>query len=80
MLDHVWQTGPQTVFQSLMPSPPNHRLLHLVRHKKATKRTRQSATGHAYVMGGYREDDRNPNCSGLSMPFLPLAALMFLLG
>ena len=63
-----------------MPSPPTHRLLHPVRHKKAAKRTRQSATGDAYVVGGYRDDDWNPDCPGLSMPFVPLAALMFLLG
>ena len=57
MLDHVWLTGLLAVFQSRLPSPPTHRLLHLVRHKKATKRTRQSAAGDAYVVGGYRDDD-----------------------
>ena len=79
-LDHVWLTGLQAVFQSQMPSPQTHRLLHPVRHKKATKRTRQSATGDAYVVGGYRDDDWNPDCPRPSMPFVPLAALMFLLG
>ena len=79
-LDHVWLTGLQAVFQSPMPSPLTHRLLHPVRHKKATKRTRQSATGDAYVVGGYRDDDWNLHYPGPSMLFVPLAALMFLLG
>ena len=55
-LDHVWLTGLQAVFKSRMPHPLTYRLLHPVRHKKATKRTRQSAMGHAYVVGGYRDD------------------------
>ena len=38
-LDHVWFTGLQAVFQSRMPSPLTHCLLHPVRHKKASKRT-----------------------------------------
>ena len=77
--DHVWLIGLQAVFPSRMPVPPIHHLLHLVRHKKATKRTRQSATGDTYVVGGYRDDDWNPYRLGWSMPFVPLAALMFLL-
>ena len=51
-----------------------------MRHKKATKRKRHPATGDAYVVGGHKEDNWNPDCLGLSMPFVPLAALMFLLG
>ena len=78
--DHVWFTGRQAVSQSRMPSPLTHRLLHPVRHKKPSKRTRQSAAGDAYVVGGYRDDNCNPDYPGPSMPFVPLAALMFLLG
>ena len=48
--------------------------------KKATKRTRQSVTGEVYVVGGYREDDWKPDYSGLSVPFVPLTALMCFLG
>ena len=79
-LDHVWFTGLQAVFQSRMPGPLTHRLLHPVRHKKASKRTRQSTAGDAHVVGGYRDDNRDSDCPGPSMPFVPLAALMFLLG
>ena len=57
-----------------MPRPPTPRLLHPVRHKKATKRTRQAATGDAYVVGGYREDDWNLDCLGLSVPLVPVDA------
>ena len=32
------------------------------------------------MVGVYRDDDGCPACPGLSMPFVPLAALMFLLG
>ena len=63
-----------------MPGPPIHRLLHPGRHKKATKRTRHCAMGDEYVVGGYRENGWNTDCQGLSMTFVPLAALMFLLG
>ena len=56
----MWLAGLQAVFQSRMPSPPTHHLFHPLQHKKATKRTRQSATGKAYVVGGYREDNWNP--------------------
>ena len=80
MLDHVWLTGLESVFHSRLPRPPTHRVLHPVPHKKATKHTRQSATGDAYAVGGYRDDNCNPDCPGLSMPFVPPAALMFLLG
>ena len=79
-LDHVWLTVLQAVFQSRIPSPLTHRLLHPVRYKKATKRTRQSATGDVYVVAGYRDDDWNSDCLGTSMPFDPLAALIFLWG
>ena len=46
-LDHVWSLGLQAVFQSRMPSPLNHRLLHPLRHKKASKRTSQSTAGRS---------------------------------
>ena len=61
-------------------SPLTHRLLHPVRHKKATKCTRQSTTGDVYVVGGCRDHDWDPDCPGPSMPFVPLAAQMFLWG
>ena len=79
-LDHVWLTNVQTVFRSRMPSTLTHRLLHPVRHKKATKRTRQSTTGDLYMVEGCRNNDWNTHCPAPSMPFVPLAALMFLLG
>ena len=79
-LDHVWFTGLQTVFQPRVPGPLTHRLIHPVRRKKASKRTKQSAAGDAYVVGGYRDDSWDPDNPGPSMPFVPLAALMFLLG
>ena len=51
-----------------------------MRRKKASKRTRQSAAGDAYVVGGYRDDSWDPDKLGRSIAFVPLAALMFLLG
>ena len=33
-----------------------------------------------YVVGGYRDDDLNPECPRLLIPFTPPASLMFLLG
>ena len=63
-----------------MHGPLTHRLIHPVRRKKANQRTTQSAPGDAYVVGGYRDDDWDPGNPGPSMPFVPLAALMFLLG
>ena len=54
--------------------------LHPVRRKKASKRNRQSTAGDVYVVGGYREEGWDPANPGLSMPFVPLAALLFLLG
>ena len=63
-----------------MPSPLTHRLIHPLRRKKANKRTRQSTAGDAYVVGRYRDDNWDPDCPGPSMPFVLLAALMFLLG
>ena len=77
-LEHVWFTGLLAVFQSWMPCPVTHHLLHPVRHKNASKLTRQSTAADAYVVGGYRDDNRDPDCPGPSMPFVPLAALMFL--
>ena len=56
-LDHMWLTGLRAVFRSRLPNPPTHGLIHPVRHKKAPKRTRQSAAGDTYVVGGYTEDD-----------------------
>ena len=79
-LDHVSLTGLQTFFQSRMPSPLTHRPLHPLLHKMATKRTRQSATGHAYVVGRYGDHDWNQDCPGLSVPLVAMAALMFLWG
>ena len=63
-----------------MPSPLTRRLIHPVRGKVANKRTRQSTAGDAYVVGRYRDDNWDPDCPGPSMRFVPLAALMFLLG
>ena len=54
--------------------------MHPVRGKKASKRTRPSTTGDVYVVGAYREDGWDPENPGPSMPFVPLAALLFLLG
>ena len=64
----------------LKASLPVHRLLHPVRHKKATKRTKISATGDAYVVGGYKNQYWKPDCLGTSMPFTPPASLMVVLG
>ena len=61
-----------------MPSPLTHRLLHTVRHKTASKRSRQSAAGDAYVVGGYRDDKWNPDCPVHAIR--AVAALMYLLG
>ena len=79
-LDHVWLTGLRAVFRPQLPGPLTHRLIHPVRRKKASKRNRQSAAGDVYVVGGYREEGWDPANPGLSMPFVPLAALLFLLG
>ena len=79
-LDHVWFIGLRDVFRPQMPGPLTHRLIHTVRRKKASKRTRQSAAEDTYVPGRYRDDDWDPENPGPSMPFVPLAALMFLLG
>ena len=79
-LDHVWFTGLRDVFRPQLPSPFTHRLIHPVRRKKASKRNRQSTTGEVYVVGGYREEGWDPANPGLSMPFVPLATLLFLLG
>ena len=76
-LDHVWFTGLRDVFRPRLPGPLTHRL---IKSKKASKRTRQSTTGDVYVAGGYREDGWDPENPGPSMPFVPLAALPFLLG
>ena len=79
-LDHQWFTGLQAVFQSRVPGPLTHRLIHPVRRKMASKRTRQSTSGYVYVVGGYTDDNWDPDCPRPSMPFVPLAALLFLLG
>ena len=78
-LDHLWFTGLSDVFRLQLPSPLTHRLIHPVRRKKARKRNRQSTAGDVYVVGGYREEGWDPANPGLSMPFVPLAALLFLL-
>ena len=79
-LHHVWLTRLHDFFQPQVPGPLTHRLIHPVRRKKARKRTRQSATGDAYDVGGYREDGWDTENPGPSMPFVPLAALLFLIG
>ena len=79
-LDHVWFTGLCDVLRLQLPSPLTHRLIHPVRRKKASKRNRQSTAGDLYVVGGYREEGWDPANPGLSMPFVPLAAPLFLLG
>ena len=79
-LDCVWSTVFRDVFRPQMPGPLTHRLINAVRCKKASKRTRQSVAGDAYVVGGYRDDDWGPEKPGPSMPFVPLAALLFMLG
>ena len=79
-LDHVWFPGLRDVFRPQLPGPLTHRLIHPVRRKKASKRTRQSTTGGVYVVGGYREEGGDPMNAGQSMPFVSLAALRFLLG
>ena len=79
-LDHVWFTRLRDVFRLQLPGPLTHRLIHLVRRKKASKRNRQSTTGDVYVVDGYREEGWDPANPGQSMPFVPLAALLFLLG
>ena len=76
----MWFTGLRDVFRLQLPSPWTHRLIHPVHRKKASKRNRQSTTGDVYVVGAYREEGWDPANPGLSMPFLPLAALLFLLG
>ena len=79
-LDHVWFTGLRDVFQPRLPGPLTPCLIHPVRRKKASKRTRQSTTGDVYVVGGYREEGWDPANPGHSIQFVPLAALLFLLG
>ena len=79
-LDHVRFTGLRDVFRLQLPGPLTHRLIHPVRRKKASKCNRQSTTGDVYVVGGYREEGWDPASAGQSMPFVPLAALLFLLG
>ena len=79
-LDHVWFPGLCDVFRQRLPGPFTHRLIHPVRRKKASKRTRQSTTGDVYVVGGYREEGWDPANPVQSMPFVPLAVLLFLLG
>ena len=79
-LNHVWFTGLRDVFRPQLPSPLTHRLIHPVRRKKASKHIRQSTTGDVYVVGRYREEGWDPANPGQSMPFVPLAALLFLLG
>ena len=79
-LHHVWFTGLRDVFRPHLHGPLTHRLIHRVQRKKASKRTRQSTTGDVYVAGGYREEGWDPANPGQSTPFVPLAALLFLLG
>ena len=79
-LDHVSFTGLRGVFRSRLPGPLTHRLIHPVRSKKASKCTRQYTTGDVYVVGRYSDDGWVPENPGPSMPFVPLAALLSLLG
>ena len=79
-LDHVWFTGLRDVFHPQLPSPLTHRLIHPVRRKKASKRKKQCTAGDVYVVGEYRGEGWDPANPGLSMPFVPLAALLFLFG
>ena len=79
-LDHVWFTGLRDVFRLQLHGPWTHRLIHPVRRKKASKRARKSTTGDMYVVDGYREEGWDPANPWQSMPFVPLAALLFLLG
>ena len=79
-LDHVRLTGLQAVVQTRVPGPVTHHVIHPGRRKKASKRTGQSTAGDAYMVGGYRDDNWDLDCPGPSMPFVPLAALMFLPG
>ena len=72
--------GLRDVFRPQLPGPLTHRLIQPVRRKKASKRNRQSTAGDVYVVGGYREEGWDPANPGLSMPFVLLAALLFLLG
>ena len=76
----MWFTGLYDVFRLRLPSPLTHHLIHPVRRKKASKHNRRSSAGDVYVVGGYREEGWDPANPGLSMPFVPLAALLFLLG
>ena len=64
-LDHVSFTGVKVVFQSRMHSPLTHRLLHPVRHKKATKRSTQSTAGDAYVASGLGTTTGTQTAQGL---------------
>ena len=73
-------TGLRDVFRLQLRGPLTHRLIHPVRRKKASKRNRQSTTGDVCVVGGYREEGWDPANPGQSMPFVPLAAFLFLLG
>ena len=50
-----------------------------MRQKKATKRTRLSAKGDAYV-GGYRDEQWTPERPEMFMPSTPPASLMFMPG
>ena len=47
-----------------------HRQGHEESDSQRPHRSKQSATGEAYVMGGYRDDDCNLDCPGLSMPLM----------
>ena len=79
-LDHVWFTGLRDVFRPQLLGPLTHRLIHPVRRKKASKRTRQSTAGDVYVVGGYMEEGWDPANPRQPMPFVQVAALLLLLG
>ena len=44
------------------------------------RQAHQSTNSDVDVVGGHRDDEWDPECPGPSMPFVPLAALMFLSG
>ena len=61
-LDHVWFTRVRDVFWPQLPIPLTHRLIHLVRQKKASKRNRQSTAAAPLfllkdVLEGYQQQD-----------------------
>ena len=48
--------------------------------KPATAPRSRTTARDAYVVGGHKDDNWDPDCPRPSMPFVPLGVLMFLLG